>query len=98
MDSDGAIKEWYEKKMEGLTAYSLVKDKMPKRTRRILQLHFDQGIPLDKIGFELCLSGSQGTEEGIQEAMDCQNQCRFARTGSDLQPAHGRLEKGQCRD
>lgn len=39
-------------------------------------------------GSELCVPRQEGAEAGIQETVDCQDQCCFARAGIDLQSAH----------
>jgi hypothetical protein len=58
-ESNGVIKPWYEKKLEGMMAYSLAKGQIPPRISSILKLHYGQGIPLNKIAFELKLSTRQ---------------------------------------
>jgi hypothetical protein len=58
-ESNGVPKYWYQKKLEGMAAYALVKERMPRRIISILQLHLAQGIPLNKIAFELKLSTRQ---------------------------------------
>ncbi len=58
-ESQGVTKPWYDKKLDGMLAYGLVKEQIPRRTLKIMRLHFDQGLPLDKIAFNLKLSTRQ---------------------------------------
>jgi hypothetical protein len=46
----------YDNKLEGLMAYGLVRNRMPKQVVRILQLHYGKGVPLEKIAFSLKMS------------------------------------------
>jgi hypothetical protein len=49
----------YDKKLDGWLAYGLVKKRLPQRTVRVLRMHFEQGLPLEKIAAELKLSTRQ---------------------------------------
>ncbi len=58
-ESGGVVKDWYNRKLDGLLAFVLAKDKLDKRTRDILRMNFEKGLPLDKIAFNLKLSVRQ---------------------------------------
>ena len=58
-ESGGVVKDWYNRKLDGLLAFAMAKDKLDKRTRDILRLSFERGLPLDKIAFNLKLSVRQ---------------------------------------
>ena len=58
-ESGGVARDWYNRKLDGLLAFALAKDKLDKRTRDILRLNFEKGLPLDKIAFNLKLSVRQ---------------------------------------
>ena len=73
-ESNGVTKSWYEKKLEGMAAYSLAKERMPPRIISIFQLHYNQGLPLNKIALELKLSTRQiirDLNKGLDLIIDC---------------------------
>jgi hypothetical protein len=58
-ESKDGPKRWHDKQTECLLVYGMVKKELPARTLKIIQWHFEKGLPLDKIAFELNLSTRQ---------------------------------------
>jgi hypothetical protein len=68
-ESGGVVKDWYNRKLDGLLACGLARDKLSKREVKIMRWHFERGLPLDKIAFELKLSIRQVSRD-LNRALD----------------------------
>jgi hypothetical protein len=68
-ESGGMVKDWYNRKLDGLLAYGLARDKLSKREVKIMRWHFELGLPLDKIAFNLKLSVRQVSRD-LNRALD----------------------------
>ncbi len=56
-DEHGRLKEWAEKKLDGLVAYGLVdKTGLPERALRVTKLHYFDGVPVEALAKQFSVS------------------------------------------